>query len=268
MPTEDFLYENAPLVEVIAELRWNIQRLESLPNAAIDPHFAAFDAEISAKLSSDGFGTIETLVPPNVPIELVANRVLKRFRPEAGKWPVFQIGPGIFAVNVVPPYGGWARFRPTLEKGLQYLFDSYPFADKSLHLRQFELKYIDAFTERLGFHDMRSFLRDYSNFNITLPQGIWDAGSETEPVLMQGEVSLPLKSLLNSRGIVRVGSGQTNNQDAALLELAVRRSGSLDRSEIMKWMDDAHSVLRAWFQLVTNEEMKKRMGPVQPLRSL
>lgn len=264
MPTEDFLYENAPLVEVIAELRWNIQRLSSLPNAALDPHFPAFDAEMSARLLNDGFGTTESLVPPNVPIELVANRVVKRFRPAENQWPVFQIGPGIFTVNIVPPYGGWARFRPVLQKGLEYLFACYPLADKSLHFRQFDLKYIDAFTERLGFREMRSFLREHINIEITLPQEIWDEASDTAPALIQGEVSLPLKALADSRGIIRLGSGQANNQDAAVLELAVRRAGALkEREAIMDWMDESHDILRSWFQRLMSEKMKEKMGPVQ-----
>jgi uncharacterized protein (TIGR04255 family) len=264
----DFLYENAPLVEVIAEFRWDIQRIESLPNAAIDPHFAKFEAEISSRLSGEGFGTIESLVPPNIPIELLANRVLKRFRPQPHKWPVFQIGPGLFTVNMTPPYGGWAKFRRILEKGVDYLLASYPMPEVYLHFRQFELKYIDAFTDRHGFKEMRAFLADYMNINITLPNELWAQASDEGPVLITSEVNLPLREQNGSRGIIRLGSGQANNQNAAVLELAVQRIGSLpDRVAILNWMDGAHSTVRSWFQLLTNQRMKEMMGPVKQLRA-
>jgi uncharacterized protein (TIGR04255 family) len=189
----DFLYENAPLVEVIAEFRWDIQRIQSLPNAAIDPHFSKFEAEISSRLSAEGFGTIESLVPPNIPIELLANRVLKRFRPQPDKWPVFQIGPGLFTVNMTPPYGGWTQFRKILERGVDYLLASYPMPEDYLHFRQFELKYIDAFTERHGFKEMRSFLSDYMNINIAVPNELWAQASDEDPVLIKSEINLTLK---------------------------------------------------------------------------
>jgi uncharacterized protein (TIGR04255 family) len=264
----DFLYENAPLVEVIAEFRWDIQRIESLPNAAIDPHFPTFEAEISARLSRDGFGTVESLVPPNIPIELLANRVLKRFRPQPNKWPVFQIGPGLFTINIAPPYGGWAKFRRILKKGVDYLLASYPMPEAYLHFRQFELKYIDAFTERHGFREMRSFLSDYLNINVSLPDELWAQTSDEAPVLITSEIHLPLIEQNGSRGIIRLGSGQTDNQNAAVLELAVRRVGSLpDRAAIMHWMDGAHETVRSWFQLLTNQRMKEMMGPVKRLRT-
>jgi uncharacterized protein (TIGR04255 family) len=264
----DFLYQNAPLVEVIAEFRWDIQRIESLPTAAIDPHFPIFEAAISSRLSGEGFGTIESLAPPNVPIELLANRVLRRFRPQPNQWPVFQIGPGLFTVNMTPPYGGWARFRTLLAQGLNSLLASYPMPDVYLHFRQFELKYIDAFTDRHGFRDMRSFLSDYMTVNITAPPDLWAQASDDGPVLIASEISLPLKTPNGSRGIIRLGSGQANNQDAVVLELAVQRIGSLpDRMAILDWMDGAHSTVRSWFQLLTNQRMKKMMGPVKQLRA-
>lgn len=265
---EDFLYENAPLVEVIAEFRWDIQRIESLPNAAIDPHFSTFEAEISSTLAREGFGTIESLAPPTVPIELLANRVVKRFRSHPNKWPVFQIGPGLFTVNIVPPYGGWGSFRHILGKAVDHLLQSYPLADRYLHLRQFELKYINAFTERHGFRQMPAFLRDYMRFNIKLPDELWEQVSEEGQVLITTEVHLPLKQQKGSRGIIRIGSGQANNQDAAVLEVVVQRVGPLpDRDAITRWMDEAHAVIRSWFQFLTNERMKEMMGPVKQVNA-
>ena len=41
------LYENPPLVEVIGELRWELQQIPSLPpEARIDPHFESFKQDL------------------------------------------------------------------------------------------------------------------------------------------------------------------------------------------------------------------------------
>ena len=37
-----FVYENAPLVEVVAEIRWQLKFLASAPNAKIDPYYELF----------------------------------------------------------------------------------------------------------------------------------------------------------------------------------------------------------------------------------
>ena len=126
-----------------------------------------------------------------------------------------------------------------MKKEFDYLLASYPMPEVYLHFRQFELKYIDAFTDRHRFKDMRSFLSDYMNINIVAPNELWMQASDENPVLITSEVNLPLKEQSGSRGIVRFGSGQANNQDAAVLELAVQRIGSLpDRITILiGWME-------------------------------
>src|SRR3972149_1548349 len=103
---EDFVYESPPLVEVIAEVHWHIERLLTVPDGGLDPHFADLLAGLVKALPDAGFATIERLSPAELPIELLADKPIMRFWPGPNQWPVVQVGPGVMTVNIVPPYEG------------------------------------------------------------------------------------------------------------------------------------------------------------------
>jgi uncharacterized protein (TIGR04255 family) len=263
MPS-DFLYENPPLVEVIAEIRWKLQPIQSLPNAAIDPHFSTLVSELTSVLDAEAYRVIESLVPAEVPIELVANRVVKRFRRGADLWPVFQVGPGVFTVNVVPPYNGWREFREILSYGVDLLFKSYPLPEKYLSLREVSLKYIDAFSAKHGYNDLLSFLRDYVNFSVAIPDEILDSAKDPKSVSLATTARFPLKERQSSSGTIKIGSGKHQDSDAAILELVAQDSDCASSPEaILDWMDFGHVMVRQWFQLLTNDKLKQLMGPMR-----
>src|SRR5688572_29942962 len=130
----DFVYESAPLVEVIAEVHWHIERLRTVPDGGVDPQFSALIAQLRQAFPQAGFPVFEALVPPQVPVELLADKPLMRFRNAANQYPLVQVGPGVMTVNVVPPYGGWNAFKPIIAKALDVLTSSYPMAEALLKI--------------------------------------------------------------------------------------------------------------------------------------
>ena len=144
------LYKNAALVEVIAELHWELKPIQIAPGAKVDPFYDLFREKFFAAAKAKGFAFQETIIPKEVPAELLPNKPRERLRASEGAWPLYQIGPGIFTVNVVPPYSGWLDFRKTLAEGLKLLIESYPSAEQYMKVTHLELRYIDAFTSRHG----------------------------------------------------------------------------------------------------------------------
>ena len=69
--SQDYLLQNAPLVEVIAEVHWKLQVLKSAPNAAIDPQFSLFEPEFRKVTAGEGFHHVDRLLPPDFPAELL-----------------------------------------------------------------------------------------------------------------------------------------------------------------------------------------------------
>ncbi len=61
--SSDFIYENAPLVEVIAEVRWRLVRIVSIPGAELDPMFERGYGKLKDLLEQEGFRHLERSVP-------------------------------------------------------------------------------------------------------------------------------------------------------------------------------------------------------------
>jgi uncharacterized protein (TIGR04255 family) len=262
----DFLYRNPPLVEVIAEVRWKLQPLQSLPNAAIDPHFSALASDLTSLLAAEGFQVVETLVPAEVPIELLPNRVVKRFRQAADRWPVFQVGPGVFTVNVVPPYKGWAEFRTILAHGVDLLFKSYPLPEKYLTVSETRLKYVDAFSTKHTYVELLPFIRDHFSIQIDLPDEIIESATEQKAITLSSTISFPLRERSSSSGIIKIASGKHHGADAAILELtALDKECGSSPEAIIEWTDFAHSMVRRWFQIIANDKLKQLMGPIHEI---
>ena len=105
----DYLYDKAPLVEVIAEIHWALKKLDTAPGAKIDPYYDLFKDAFLAYAKTTGLTDVQDLVPTVVPPELLPNQPRLRLRTAPGRWPLAQLGPGIITANIVPPYKGWPR---------------------------------------------------------------------------------------------------------------------------------------------------------------
>ena len=151
-------FQNAPLVEIIAEVRWSDPSAVSAPGTPFGismPGTVANDdflMRFGGLAYASGFKQSERLIPPGFPVPV--GQVSHRYRPaddhpdELTKSAMWQIGPGVFAANGVPPYKSWTEFRPLVEKGIAALVETRPEAVRSSPFSHVSLRYIDAFTER------------------------------------------------------------------------------------------------------------------------
>ena len=164
------IYTNAPLVEVIAEVRWKTIPLVAIPDGGIDPHFDVLLNEFRTKARENSYIFEEPLTPPEIPRELLPGKVMYRFRTTQNRWPLYQIGPGVFTVNIVPPYQGWSYFAPIIEQGISWLLSSYPSSSTVMTLDLLMLRYVNAFTAAHGRRNSRSFLLDGLGHQVIPPE--------------------------------------------------------------------------------------------------
>lgn len=262
MSKQDFIYENAPLIEVIAEVRWVLIPLRAIPGAQVDPHFGAFTQEFARAVKLGGYIFDEMIIPPNVPLELFAGQPVRRFRRKPGGWPLFQIGPGLLTANIVPPYKGWAIFREVLSEGLSLLFDAYPLASQYLHINRMELRYIDAFVREHGYDPSGDFLASNLGIEVRMPDGIVLDSARSSYTNI--EIFLQTNRPENSTGILKFVRGFKNDNDALIGELVIRQEKILENAEIKfikTWFDEAHEMLGIWFDVMAKDQLKERMGP-------
>jgi uncharacterized protein (TIGR04255 family) len=260
--TEDFIYENAPLVEVVTELRWALVPLASMQGAAVDPLFGRAATKFTEAVGELGYLHVERLVPAEVPIELCPYQPIFRCRLEANRWPLFQIGPGLFTCNITPPYNGWTAFRSVIKSGLEALEKTYGLGSVAIEPNLAQVRYINAFTAKHGMTNLVDFCAADLNLNVTLMPEIVAAPHEATFVL---DYSFPAAetSTIN----IKCGHGQSNGIPAALLELAMSRQANLANTVegTLAWMDQAHTSLRNTFQKMASPKLQEAMGPIKPV---
>jgi uncharacterized protein (TIGR04255 family) len=267
----DFVYESPPLVEVIAEVHWRIERLATVPDGGIDPHFNVLVANLEQALPQSGFPVVERLVPSQLPIELLADKPVVRFWRGEKQYPLVQLGPGLMTINIVPPYEGWRAFKPTLVKALDLLRTQYPMSDTFLKIERAELRYIDGFTGRHGFASYPQFVRENLALGYSLPDEVLNSATEPaqEHVMWSADFGFPLNGRPNQSGIVRLRPGKIRDEPGAILECAVRwrdPTSGIRLTDLPVWFDMAHGDVSRWFFALVKERLVESFGSQRELK--
>jgi len=264
-------FKNAPLVELIAELRWNDS---AMPQAIPQPQAGqgiriqfgggnqeAFFERFGRGLSHLGFQSVERLVPPGFPI--VNSQPVLRFK-KNGSEPapvLYQIGSGLFTANAVPPYGRWAEFRPDVEAGVSVLLATRDEGSKNTPFAAISLRYIDAFGASLtGGRDIGRFLSEVLGINLVLPSAITNhlaPGSLAKPLL---QVTVPMADSLNLG--LTIAEGAVNGTPAIMMDTNVSTIGMIapDMASVMAVLERAHDVIHDIFMSIT-KTIENEMAP-------
>lgn len=268
----EYLYQNAPLVEVICEVRWALQRISSIPGGQIDPHFDAFK-EDSIKLANEaGFGIQEQVQNQNFPREFRPYAAEVRFRRRSGEWPVFQIGPGMFTVNMTPPYEGWSNFQPIVRHCVEMLLAAYPLHERYLKINRLELRYVDAFDKSLGFSSYMQFAPPHITIKTEIPADLINQhAANRDGIEVNTRVMMPIKSPKNSMAIVGLAKGLKDSMSALIADIIIREDKNepihSNLEEIVSWFDEAHIVVSDIFDRFATQELKNKMGPKHEVRA-
>ncbi|RVC75352.1 TIGR04255 family protein [Mesorhizobium sp. M4A.F.Ca.ET.022.05.2.1] len=258
----ELLYEHAPLTEVIAEIHWALTPLQMAPGAAIDPFYSLLEDRLTSQLAQSGYVHIETRVPDEVPREMLAHAVVRLFRTSPSTWPVYQIGPGVFTANVVPPYGGWSKFRPFLRQGLDYLLGAYP--DKA-HLRpeRIVLRYVNAFGPEHGLITPANFISEYVGLSVSWPDAVGEVSNQSNDVSLTGDLRLPIADLPGAIGLISWKEGTRPSGDkVVVLNLSVNAplASTIDVELWSKTFDSAHAVISKLFEGIIADKIRPLLG--------
>lgn len=259
----DYVYEHAPLVEVIAEVRWSVISLSAIPGGAVDPAFRLGRDKFTERAKKLGYVQVEELAPAQVPIEILGRRPLLRFRKQKNKWPLYQIGQGIFSCNIVPPYDGWMDFRQSLRLGLEALFEALPLGSDFGRLEKLELRYIDAFTAEHGLKSYDAFVREALGIGVSVREGLAQVSGGQPIEFSTVEIQFPLREE-NSRLLLKVSPGEKDGIPAAIAEFRVTAQNGnrfTEAEHVGDWMDFAHGRLHSAFEFTTSKKLKEKMGP-------
>jgi len=261
----DFVYESAPLVEVIAEVHWRIERLTTVPDGGIDPQFSALLANLEQAFPRAGFPVVERLIPSQIPIELLADKPILRYWRGTRQYPLIQIGPGLMTANIVPPYDGWNAFKPVVLQALDVLKSNYPMADALLKIERAQLRYIDGFTKRHGLTTYGHFVRENLAVAFSLPNEITNSvqSPAEDHIVCSADFGFPLRGKPNNSGVIRLRPGKVGEEPAAIMECAVHWQEpheGIRLDALPEWFDEAHSCVSDWFFALVKERAVEKFG--------
>lgn len=136
--------KNPPVVEVIAEVRWGEGNPRQPAQFAFgqDAGYVTFGMQVGQA----GYQQVERTIPEGFPSP--GGSVVYRYRKNRDvQNTLYQLGPGVFTTNGLPPYTSWSEFTPVLANGLDALWLSV-FSNKGSEPVWLILRYVDLFTEQ------------------------------------------------------------------------------------------------------------------------
>jgi uncharacterized protein (TIGR04255 family) len=249
---------NAPLVELVAELRWGPATLQVPVSRAVggamgtglknEELFMQFGAVAAAK----GYGRFERLVPPGFPVQ--PYQPVYRYRPSAADQPspLFQLGNGVFTANAVPPYKSWANFAPKVEEGLHLLETAFRNVGGSLPTFDSALvRYIDAFKGDLtsGASAM-SFMSEVLGFRVGIPEGVARVATDVRRISPQISLTVPVQP---GTMTILLAEGTVGNEEAVVMDTVVHVSRAIGPTpaHALAALVEARAVIHDMFRDVT-----------------
>lgn len=263
MPTR---FENAPLVELIAELRWQTPTANvPLPAGALQFVTAQpeeFFMRFGGRVAGRGYTRVERIVPPGFPsAPFQATYRFRRDGQEQGT-SLYQIGPGMFSANITPPYHSWTRFRPIVAEGISLFLEARGDAEFS-DIIQASLRYIDNFGDRFlqGLSPIE-FIQNRLGLTIGLPEGILSEILNRQEIIPFLRLNMPLRA--GQVMALNVGHGMVNSEPGIVMDTTVSAPGPIaaNAEAIMAAFDASHDIIHRSFLEITRS-LHQNMGLVE-----
>lgn len=153
---------NAPLLEVIFELRWAVTNQDDLKK------YQYLSGDLYSLLKKS-YPIREPLASPEFPVDFLIGNPVHRFRREQNNYPLFQVGPGVVTLNTTDANYDWDEYAEWANELVNAFFQVYP-VGKSERFTPI-LSYYDFFkmsnTEVLDFVNTQLSIKIHPEFYPT-----------------------------------------------------------------------------------------------------
>ena len=256
---------NAPLAEVVFEMRWALQGSPDIPvQLHSDPGYHVLVDTFGQEVGKHGFSYRREKPGTDANINLGHNVRVQFLEAEDHPFPMYQIGPGVFASNDATDYE-WTKFKKRTVKGVDHLLRSYPnmssFSLRPIHL---ELRYINSFDpDLIGHRDLLKFINNNTGFSINIPKRV--IGPKCENIT-DGNIVLefPISNRKDTIFSFQLANGSIGENSTILLiskvlsrsqELPIGQTRKFTSSTIGRWLEDAHSVTSPFFRSLVHKRL-------------
>ena len=262
-------FNNAPLVEIIAELRWTPASQHMLtpqnnggaPSIFDSNAFEEFFMRFAGECYQHDFKRTERLVPSGFP-SIVGQPV---FRYKKGSEEVsselYQVGPGLFTANATPPYKSWVEFSPVVKNGVNALLLARNPTEKEIAFSKVSLRYIDAFGPNLtkGM-PLEDFVSEVLGFKVGLPLPVSSLVAQGQKAKVYVQLNFATANGMSVN--VTVGEGQANNSPVVVLDTTVSSINPVEPNTgaVMAALAAAREIIHNMFVKLT-ENIRSEMNP-------
>ncbi|WP_395076487.1 TIGR04255 family protein [Flavobacterium sp.] len=227
----------APLIEVVLELKWEILNKEDINELQY------LHGDLYSKLN-DKYPFRENILPYDIPLDILANQPVYRFRSSENGYPLVQLGPGIITLNTTDEYYEWGKFSNLSVM----LFEKFSQVYSKFNLKKYSpsLLYLDFFPFDFEKNNVYEFINN--NFSIVINQSFLENKGNPKQVnfsfdyqLENDDLSVVFQKGINSQGI-----------DGIILQSRI--NGGLigaDLKLINDWVNSAHETVSEIFKKIT-----------------
>lgn len=232
---------NAPLLEVIFELRWRVLNQTDLVKSQY------LHGDLYSILKSE-YPFRELLTPPEVPAAVLINKPVYRFRKAKDEYPLIQVGPGLLTLNITDE---------------EYFWDSY-YDSANLLLESFSkvhsLNSDDRFTPSLIYIDFFNIVPEKENIlqfinknlDIKIEQGFFKENRTPNVFNLGLNFGIALGNLS-----INLNTGKNGKKESGLI-LQTKITGkefNYSSNDILDWLRDAHELCSRLFKNMTKGQL-------------
>lgn len=228
---------NAPLLEVVIELRWSIANHKDL--LSVQYLYGDIYNELKEK-----YPYRESIHPIEVPVEATINQPVHRFRAEKQGYPLFQVGPGILTLNTIDSKYIWEDFFDHVKELTQAFLKVYP---QQVQLTP-AILYLDFFPFNFTANNVHDFIN--KQFQVKFDQMFFDKRINPSDLNIGFAWSIEEGELM-----INFQKGINNNREGILLQTRLNGKQSLQPENLNNWLVSAHQLASSLFNRLTEGEL-------------
>jgi uncharacterized protein (TIGR04255 family) len=252
--------KNAPLIEVIFELKWGktSQKGHEFTIEFPQEEQALMPGKFQIHAETDGFGFLEVL-ENNPPIPHV---VRYRYRQKPEGYPLYQLGNGIFTINQIDTEEyeyDWDAFKTHIERGIKLFEKSYPLPIQKLPVIDIQLRYRDVILAQ-DDECILTFIAEKLNLGtLTLPPELTgddyiNTECPTGSFTLQVGCEKP-----NGQIICQINQGLKDGKKAFILDFIIISKvnvfAEITSKNLMDWCKEAHDHHQTIFNAICRKEL-------------
>ena len=241
---------NAPLQEVIFELRWKLD-FDPQSQSKVDKEFQFAFANFSG-LSAKKMRHRVILKSSAVPEILFLNRPVYQFWAAENQYPAFQLGPGVFTVNETDKNYEWKYFRSLVVEGIEWLKKSY---SSRLDLSVAELRYIDAIEVT---DDNQKDLSKFISNNLKIEINNQTIDHKLTDIQLHQRFKIDNENSLSL--LVTNGLKNNNQAKAIILQTSYNKTTNITFENLTTWIDVAHDTCSSLFKKMISKDLYERFS--------